>query len=116
MLHNVDKVKEVDLRSENGKWKCLTESKPPQRTKRNGYRFVVIVFFFFPLSYVASTGKGSWLHLFETWRVIIKEHFHSESITKTPNVSIHLGKTDTKGGSLLWEVGHYVGLRLNRSL
>lgn len=49
-------------------------------------RFVFSLVFYYP------TGKGSWIHPFETWRVIIKERFHAESITKIADVTIHLRK------------------------
>lgn len=82
LLYSVDTVK-IDLRSENGKWQCLTL----KANHHNEQKKIL-----FSLSSIAPTGRGSWIHLFETWSVIIKEHFHAESLTKPPDVAVHLGK------------------------
>lgn len=73
-----------EAKMENGS--VDSESKPPQWTKRSGYVLFFSLVFYYP------TGKGSWIHPFETWRMIIKEHFHAESITKITDVTIHLRK------------------------
>lgn len=50
-----------------------------------------------------------------------KRTFHAGGIRKKkiPDVNIHLthlGKTNTKDYSLLWEIGHHFGFCLNRIL